>query len=217
MINAPRRGNAGRLSPRTLSVASAASATAALITSRLWFQGTALAAALTPVIVSVVSELLDRPARHVSRLRATRRGASPADDELRASEGSQIQDGAPEYTLYAARRRSPRLKVALLTSAIAFLIAVAALTLPELISGKAVATDRHTTIFGGTPPRQDSSQPASRPTTPPTATAPKTTRVPPAVNARPQTRTTTPPTSPPASRRLPPTPTPEAGQTTPTR
>jgi predicted outer membrane lipoprotein len=47
-------------------VASVASLTAALVTSRLWIVGTPLAAAATPVLVALVSELLERPAMAVS-------------------------------------------------------------------------------------------------------------------------------------------------------
>src|SRR5215210_892401 len=64
-----------RLNMRTLVIASAASATAAVITSQLWVAGTWIAAALTPVIVAVVSELLHRPAAVVAE-RVTSKGSA---------------------------------------------------------------------------------------------------------------------------------------------
>jgi hypothetical protein len=69
MSSPPRtsREEERRLNLRTLVIASAASATAALVTSRLWIAGTWIAAAMTPVIVALVSELLHRPTERISR------------------------------------------------------------------------------------------------------------------------------------------------------
>jgi cytoskeletal protein RodZ len=47
------------------------------------------------------------------------------------------------------RRRPVHLKIALVTGLVAFLIAAAALTLPELIFGGAVSSHHSTTLFGG--------------------------------------------------------------------
>ena len=55
------------LSIRTLVIASIASATAALVTSQFWAGGTPFAAAVTPVIVTLVSELLHRPTQAIAR------------------------------------------------------------------------------------------------------------------------------------------------------
>jgi hypothetical protein len=49
------------LSPQTLVIAAAASAVAAIVVSHVWKGGTVIAAAMTPVIVSIVKELLARP------------------------------------------------------------------------------------------------------------------------------------------------------------
>src|SRR4030081_3591717 len=64
-----------RLSIRTLGIASVASAAAAVVTSQFWIHGTWIAAAMTPVIVSVVSELLHRPTEAVARRVTTNRTA----------------------------------------------------------------------------------------------------------------------------------------------
>src|SRR5918999_391730 len=64
-----------RLNMRTLVIASAASAAAALLTSQLWIAGTWIAAAMTPVIVSLVSELLHRPTERIARSFTGERGS----------------------------------------------------------------------------------------------------------------------------------------------
>lgn len=55
-----------KLSVRTLVIASISSAVAAVVVSQFWKGGTAPAAALTPVIVSLVSELLHKPTQAIS-------------------------------------------------------------------------------------------------------------------------------------------------------
>ena len=205
----PREPHRDRLSVRTLAIASVASATAAVATSRLWGPGTALAAAVTPVIVAIVSELLNRPAEHVSRIRASRRAAfpggvqAPGEEEPESGNGGETSAG-PDGRESASRR--PRLKIALVTGALAFIIAVAVLTLPELIFGEAVATHRHTTIFGGSPAPEQAPAPSQ--------TTPAATSTAPAEQASPQTTTTQPRTAPPSPRQPRPSAAPPGGQTT---
>ena len=55
-----------KLSVQTLAIASISSALAAVIVSQFWKSGTAAAAAITPVVVSVLSELLHKPTRAIS-------------------------------------------------------------------------------------------------------------------------------------------------------
>ena len=69
-----------RLNMRTLVIASAASATAALVTSRLWIAGTWIAAALTPVLVTLISEMLRRPTERIARGITVDRPALPDPD-----------------------------------------------------------------------------------------------------------------------------------------
>ena len=54
------------MSVRTLVIASIASAVAAIVTSRFWRSGTPIAAAMTPVIVTIVSEALRRPTERIA-------------------------------------------------------------------------------------------------------------------------------------------------------
>jgi hypothetical protein len=169
----PDRKGGGGLSPRTLAIASAASLTAAMLTSRLFPPGTIYASALTPVIVAAVSEILNRPADRVSELRRQRRtmvmeaarapqgeegsalrGApsfaqgDDADEEF-VTNGNGTGDAPPVRIHGRARSRLLHPKVWLATGAIAFVIAAAILTLPELIFGGAVANKHRTTFFGG--------------------------------------------------------------------
>jgi hypothetical protein len=173
MAQPGRTGGTG-LSLRTLVIASAASLTAALLTAQLFPPGTIYASAVTPVIVAAVSELLHRPADAVAELRRQRR--TMVLDAARAplgEEGGALR-GAPDFAQGAAAdeelpvgangtgQRPPPVrihgrsrpgflhpKVWIATGLVAFAIAVAVLTLPELIFGGAVANKHRTTFFGG--------------------------------------------------------------------
>jgi hypothetical protein len=63
----PEREEERRLNTRTLTIASVASATAAACTSQLWIAGTWIAAALTPVLVALLSEAMHRPTERIAR------------------------------------------------------------------------------------------------------------------------------------------------------
>jgi hypothetical protein len=83
MASSPRtaaREEERRINPRTLCMASAGSACAAAVTSQLWIAGTWIAAAITPVIVAVVSELLRRPTERIARALTTDATAVPDPD-----------------------------------------------------------------------------------------------------------------------------------------
>ena len=73
--------NQGGLSVKTLLIAGAASAVAALVIPMIWRPGTVFAAAMTPIIVALVSELLRRPVETVGsvRVRRTARGTAILD------------------------------------------------------------------------------------------------------------------------------------------
>ena len=169
---------------RTLVIASAASATAALVTSRLWIAGTWIAAAMTPVIVTLVSEMLRRPTAALARgitvdrpalpdpeaparpeaaaaqrvaQRLRRRGRPAARPRGAAPAACAPRPRPPPRACTAARRRararagarSPT-DVVFGTAALAFVIAVLALTLPELIAGDSIGKNSgRTTLFGG--------------------------------------------------------------------
>ena len=92
-----------RLNMRTLVIASAASATAAVVTSQLWVAGTWVAAALTPVIVALVSELLHRPTEVIAERVTSRNGAV-----LPQAAGAGAPPRRPETAVRAAVRTGPK-------------------------------------------------------------------------------------------------------------
>src|SRR4051794_36951500 len=164
MADPDRKGGSG-LSLRTLAIASAASVTAAMVSSRIFPPGTVYASAVTPVIVAAVSEILNRPVDRVTQLARQRRTlvletrrleASRVGDPAAAAGTGDFAERAVEDELATnsngaepsfrvhGRRRLPRQllhpKLWLVTGVAAFAIAVAVLTLPELIFGGAVAT-----------------------------------------------------------------------------
>lgn len=214
MAEGNRKSGGEGLSLQTLVIAAIASGIAAVVVSHLWSGGTVLAAAMTPVIVTIVKELLTRPMEsemvrkpvaQVGRI-ASERLSVPA---RRGPRGTVVKppppppphtdgaysDGAqftPIRTYGKPSRRRVHLKLALVTGLLAFVIAVAALTLPELIFGGAVSSGNSTTFFGGgssstnksksnnngttTQPQQSTPTPAI--TTPHGTTSPPPTRQP---------------------------------------
>lgn len=155
MSPSDRGGSSGGLSMQTLVLAACGSGIAAVLTSTFWPGGSILSAALTPVIVALVSESLRKPTARIgavastgigrarpSRRRGRGRGDRPADGP------DQADDGRP-YTVYGAGAPRIRPAVVFATAGIAFFIAVLALTVPERIFGGAVANDRSSTFFPG--------------------------------------------------------------------
>lgn len=169
---APKQGGEG-LSLQTLLIAAVASGLAAVVTSYFWDKGTLISAAMTPVIVTVVSEMLNRPAQTVRRAARTARSTPSPRESLPlphgVGAGSPAEGPGPTHELpatpepspgmsdirvYRTEMRRPRFgrihwKIVLATAATAFVIAVAALTLPELLFGSSVGGSGNTTFFGG--------------------------------------------------------------------
>lgn len=169
---APKQGGEG-LSLQTLVIAAVASGLAAVVTSYFWDKGTLISAAMTPVIVTVVSEMLKRPAQTVRRAARTARSTASPRETLPlphgVGAGSPAEGPGPTHELPAAPEPSPGMsdirvyrsetrrprfgrihwKIVLATAGIAFVIAVAALTLPELLFGSSVGGSGNTTFFGG--------------------------------------------------------------------
>ena len=154
---------------RTLAAASVGSAAAALLTSRLWIAGTWIAAAVTPVMVALVSELMNRPAQRIKQF-TTERSASRGTQTAPLAEADPLpRRAAPEpvptgpvrvYRAGEAEPRAPRGPVSRRrkiaygtvfgTAALAFLIAVTLITVPELLAGGSVGkNDTRSTFFGG--------------------------------------------------------------------
>jgi hypothetical protein len=146
----------------TLLVAAISSAIAATVVSRLWQAGTVMATAMTPVIVALVKEGLERPAQRVSSI-ATRPGAPPVARVARTVVPPPPEADAlpppmaldPKLTqmrVYGRDRSKVgrRWKLAVATGLLGFVVCVAVMTLPELVAGRSVVSVNHdTTIFGG--------------------------------------------------------------------
>jgi hypothetical protein len=179
----PRNEQSG-VSLKTLLIAAAASATAALVVPMFWKPGTVFAAAMTPIIVSIVSELLKRPTEKVTAVtsRRTRGGAvvfEPPPDEPfdpLAPAPTEELEALPQTTSQRAVHKRPlsgrQWKLALATGLTAFVGAAGVVTATELVAGDPVSSDRgRTTFFGGSKKQKDP-KPADKkdPTPTPTAT-----------------------------------------------
>jgi len=221
MASPPRtpREEARRLNLRTLVIASAASATAALVTSRLWIAGTWLAAALTPVLVTLVSELLSRPTERLARTLTSDSPALPDPEAPARRVAERLRADAPVpdpeaprpdapvriYRTEPARPRAARgtriaFRAVFATAALAFVIGVLALTVPELIAGSSFGkNDGRTTLFSSkkkdaqrndaAPSTTDETDTTEQPTTPDQT---ETTTTPSDTTTTPTDTTTTP-------------------------
>src|SRR4051794_8823063 len=241
VVSASRTGSVGRpvrasdappakpgLSASTLMIASASSAVAAIVVSKLWGGGTLIGAASTPVIVALVSEALRRPARVIGTVRTTRTGRfDPVAEGRRGlAEGDLDRARRPPVPAAAqadAQRRvhrasgpslrlpRPRLAAAIATGLVAFVVAGVVLTGSELVLGKSslASSARRTTYLGGTSSASSSTKdktkttttdPTATTTTPPTTatTAPQTPPAPPTTPVAPATPAPTVPPAPPA-------------------
>ena len=182
-----------RLNTRTLTIASVASASAAAVTSQLWIAGTWLAAAVTPVLVTLLSEALHRPTERIARAWTTDRPAlstraARPREPVAPPHGDPLQprDVEPATCLEAAAAgpvrvyrqptgRAPRRRIALgavaATAAIAFVIAVVVLTAGDLVSGGSIGKGgARTTFWGGSGKSEQPTEDAT-----PTPTAPDQT------------------------------------------
>ncbi len=191
-IASARDERRGGISVGTLGVAAAASAAASYTASHVWGSGTVLSAALTPVIVALVSEFLRRP---VDRVAATAQrvapivprtppGAAGAPDRrplAPAREETEVGPGDWSTVTYQTTPSPgwrPRWRLVLATGLLAFVIVVAVFTVPDLLVGHSITgAGGSTTFWGGgaqnTPPVPTPT--VSTPTTTQTVTVPTTT------------------------------------------
>lgn len=163
----PSRSGSG-LSLQTLAIASAGSVAAAIFTHMIWKGGAIVGAAITPIIVALVTETLKKPTQVVTAVvppvtRSRRRGAaSDVTDVPRAGVGGAPMGPPPtradaplpgdparaeedRFGIWQADRRpwydrlkGRPMKIALATGALAFLIGAFALTGAELVFGGSV-------------------------------------------------------------------------------
>ena len=210
----------------TLIIAAVASVISALVVSHFWGAGTIAATAATPVIIALVKEALSRPAQRITEVSA--RAPSAAARVIGARHGAEgptvvaeeIGPGGEEpseYRVYGQRRRHWRL--ALLTGAVAFALAAAVITVPEVIAGHSIIrSSRGTTLLGGSSGSSSTHKSTSTATqTVTTVTRTTTTTAPTASTTTPAPTTTTVPaqTAPTTSTTTPAAPGPSATTTTP--
>jgi hypothetical protein len=147
----------GGLSVATLLIAASASAAAAFVVPLFWQPGTILAAAMTPIIVAVVSEALRHPAQRVGTVRPRRATGSfdplapPPEEDLAA-----LTSRAAPRQVHRRRLLTPRQwKLGLATGIAAFFVAVGVVTASDLLAGDSVTTGSRTTLFGGSDTAQE--------------------------------------------------------------
>jgi hypothetical protein len=219
----PAEGSNG-LDVSTLVITAIASAGAALISSELLGSGTLVSAALTPVVIALLKEALDRPRRVVStvvpaavvrpRRRRTARGrAAPENDA--SPDQPPARSVAGEVHIYRSTGR--RWRLAIVTGLLGFALAATVLTVTELAAGGSVGGgSRATTYFGGKdaspgtrdPDRREDVRGDEAPAEPaPSATAPDPAATTPEAPSGPQdgTQEVAPPTSPDPAAPAPPT------------
>jgi hypothetical protein len=175
-----------RLNTRTLGIASIASATAAAVTSQLWIAGTWVAAALTPVLVALISEAMHRPTERIARAwtsgreepaarsqTATRAEptavtgtAGPVRVYRQTTRGAEpTRRGAAARTTLERPATLSRRRIAIggvaVTALIAFAIAVVTITAGDLVTGGSIGKgSSRTTFFSGKKSDGQEQQPA---------------------------------------------------------
>ena len=165
MASQPRtaeQAEARRQDIRTLLIASVASAVAAVVVSQFWFAGTWIAAALTPVLVALFREAIERPtAKIAERVTADStavqpRVVMPPDEEPRVEPraGDRRAEEPPPMRVYRgkaqqSRRRKIAVRAALITGLLGFVIAFSAITITDLVTGDSIGGGGKRLTFGG--------------------------------------------------------------------
>lgn len=177
-----------RLNLRTLVIASAASATAAIATSQFWIAGTPIAAAVTPLIVAFVSEMLHRPTERIVQRFTVETQALPPQPPT-----EPLPQADRPATVYRQPGRRLPLRGIAITAGLAFVIGMAVLTVPELIAGQSIGKGNGATSYFGGNRNDRREQPREQPA--PAVTAPPVTEqqtVPTTTQTTPQAPPTTP-------------------------
>ena len=152
---------------------------AAVVVPMFWERGSLLATAITPIIVAIVSEALNRPAKVITKAapRVTRRTGTGAAVRAEQPTGVGARGEGPERvsrwgdeddpfglrTPQRRRRRRFPWKLAITTGLLAAVIGAAVVTASELaLFGHSVGhSDRSTSVFGG---KRASATPTATPT-----------------------------------------------------
>jgi hypothetical protein len=199
-VSRDSKDGSGGLSLQTLLISSLAAVAAAIVVPMFWERGSILATAITPIIVAVVSEALNRPATVIKTAapRVTRRTATGAAVRTRAPTGVGARGEGPEqlpprghdpFGLYADERPKNRrpLKIALITGLLAFIIGAGVVTVSELaIFGHSIGeSNRSTGLWGGREKHKATPTPTPTPKASPTETPAATETPTPSASATP--------------------------------
>jgi hypothetical protein len=181
----PPAPQASQVDLKTLLITAVASAVAAFVVSHIWAPGTLFSAAMTPVIVALIREGIQRPVDRIATVAPVLpRRRMPGDVPTAMQEGAPPPVFAPEpgteagpVRIYDTGRRRINVRLAVATGLAGFLICVLAYTVPDLVAGKSVlGGGRSTTLFDGSSrSSRSSSAPATTTTSTQTTTAPATT------------------------------------------
>ena len=193
-----QRSEGSGLSLTTLAIASLSSLTAALIIHKFWKAGAIYGAAVTPIIVAIVSEALRKPVSRFETLREERRDRARRGRETFGPPGPREEPPREDRFgiwgeetpggLFGGRLNARHLKIALATGIAAFVLVTVGLTAAEMVfGGSAAGGDSRTTIFGGRDrdtgreqPAETTQEPAATDTQPEQIpeTTPETTEAP---------------------------------------
>ncbi len=179
------------LSLQTLLISSLAAVAAAIVVPMFWERGSLLATAITPIIVAIVSEALNRPAKVITKAapRVTRRTGTGAAVRAEQPTGVGARGQGPErvgrwgdeddpFGLRTPKRtqrqrRAFPWKLAISTGLLAAVIGAAVVTASELaVFGHSVGhSNRSTSVFGGSRSETATPTPTAAGTDEATATA----------------------------------------------
>jgi hypothetical protein len=212
------------LSLQTLLISSLSAVAAAVVVPTFWERGSLIATAITPIVVALVSEALNRPAKAITAVapKVTRRTGTGAAVRAKQPTGVGARGAGPERVSRwgggeddpfglrtpqpAARRRRFPWKLGIATGLLAAVIGAGVVTASELaIFGHSVShRGRTTSVFGGstkkpkatpTPTATATATPTATATATPTATATATPSPTPTATITPTATATTAPTT----------------------
>jgi len=183
----------------TLVIAAVAAVVAAVVVSHFWQSGTLWATAMTPVVVALVKEGLERPAQRLGEVTVAPRRRHPDEVVVEEVEPGPVPSARPRpagYRRYGVQRK--HWKLAIVTGLLAFVLGALILTVPELVAGRSIIhSGNETTLFKGkSRSAKKKQQPQQQQTETVTQTVPQnttTTTTPTQTTTAPQNTTTTPP------------------------
>ncbi|MDX6556856.1 MAG: hypothetical protein QOD86_3051 [Miltoncostaeaceae bacterium] len=180
----PRRSGSD-VAPSTLLLAALASVAATAVVSRFGLESTLVGAGLTPVVVTLVREIARRPVEQVSAVTGAAGNWRHWRHQQAEAPPDEPEAAPPPHPVAPAPRRTGPVRWGVVGAAtlVGFLAAVAFFSVPDLIAGRSLVSNRDSTFFSG------GSAPAKEPVAAPTATT--TTETTPTTTVKTTTETVT--------------------------